>query len=133
MKSVKSKIMEARRGNARPIPSDYREEEICTDRIFDPAARRTLNVNPSFRNARRRGQFNAFKFLSQKKGAQEYERLQLRAEEDVHDHLDAVGASADKRRLDLLAEGVLRKIAEYLETLNKSFDYRLLDVNYEKN
>lgn len=124
--------MEARRLSTlnRP-PPEYREE-ICSDRIFDPAARRTLNVNPSFRNARRRGQFNAFKFLSDKKWAQDYERLQLRTEDDVHDHLDVMDSSADKRRLNALAEGVLRKIAEYLETLNKSSDYRLLDVSYEK-
>lgn len=113
----------------RPLP----REEICGDRIFDPAARRTLNVNPSFRNARRRGQFNAFKFLSDRKWAQHYERLNLCAEDDVRDHLDAMDASADTKRVRALAEGVLRKIAEFSEALNKSGDYRLLDVNYEKS
>lgn len=107
-------------------------EEICTDRMFDPAARRTMAINPSFRNPRRK-EFNALKFLSERRSSEEYELLQFQTEGSVRDHLALVDALPDKKRLHLLADSVLRKLAEHSEVLSKVYNYRLLEVNYEKN
>lgn len=109
------------------------EEEVCSDRMYDPMSRRTVNINPSFRNAKRRAEFNALKFLSGKRSNQEYESLQFFSEDDIQDHLHVIDTMPDKKRLHLLGDGVLRKIAEYSEALNRINNYRLLDVNYEKN
>lgn len=126
--------MEARlkRSNRETTQLDSREE-MCHDRVFDPVARRTVTINPSFRNPKRRADFNAVKFLSEKKSNQEFESIQFLSEDDLQDHLAAIDAFPDKKRLDLLADGALRKIAEYSEIFNKMNNYRLLDVTYEKN
>lgn len=114
------------------INEDTSPEEICRDWIFDPMVRRTININPSFRNRKRNEEFDPLKFLMDKKGNQDYYSLQFQSNEDVQDELAIINSSSDKKRLNLLADGVLRKIAEHLENLNRIYNYRLLEVHYEK-
>lgn len=107
--------------------------EGCSDRMFDPMTRRMVKINPSFRNAKRKVEFNAVRFLSEQKTHQTYEPLQFPSDDDIQDQLAVIDALPDQKRLHLLADNVLRKIAEYSEIFNKVFNYRVLDVNYERD
>lgn len=109
------------------------EEEACHDRMFDPMIRRTVNINPSFRSAKQRVEFNPFRFLMERKSCKEIEHLQFIGDEDVQDHLGVIDALPNKERINLLVESVLRRIAEHVEVFNRLYMYKLLDVNYEKN
>lgn len=112
---------------------DSEEEKVCHDRMFDPVSRRTVNINPSFRNPKSpRVEFNAFKFLMCKKTNRQYEQLQLLLDTDVQNHLAAISSSPNQKRLYLLGDGVLRRLAEHSEVLNKFYNYKMLDVSYEK-
>lgn len=111
---------------------DASQEEICKDWIFDPMARRTVNINPSFRNKKRKEEFDPLKFLMDKKLNQDCYSLEFTSNEDVEDEVAIINSSSDKKRLNLLADGVLRKIAEHLENLNRIYNYRILEVHYEK-
>lgn len=106
--------------------------DLCRDWIFDPMARRTVHINPTFRNKKRREEFDPIKFLTEKKGNQEYHVLEFQSDEEMEDELAILQSSSDKKRLNRLADGVLRKMAEHLENLNRVYNYRLLDVHYEK-
>lgn len=108
------------------------QEEICKDWIFDPMSRRTVNINPSFRNKKRKEEFDPLKFLMDKKLTQDCYSLEFCPYEDVEEEIALINSSSDKKRLNLLADGVLRKIAEHLENLNRIYNYRILDVHYEK-
>lgn len=111
---------------------DITPDEICKDWIFDPMARRTVNINPFFRNKRRKEEFDPLKFLMDKKVNQDCYSLEFQSDEDVEEELAIMNSSSDKKRLNLLADGVLRKIAEHLENLNGNCNYRILEVHYEK-
>lgn len=116
-----------------PTPNvNASQEEICRDWIFDPMARRTVNINPSFRNKKRKEEFDPLKFLMDKKLNQDCYSLEFTSNEDVEDEVAIINSSSDKKRLNLLGDGVLRKIAEHLENLNRIYNYRILEVYYEK-
>lgn len=113
--------------------SREKEDETCHDRMFDPMIRRTVNINPSFRSARQRVEFNPLKFLLERKSSKEVEPLQLTCDEDVQDYMVLIDAMPNKERINLLVDSVLRRIAEHVEVFNRLYNYKLLDVNYEKN
>lgn len=108
------------------------QEEVCKDWIFDPISRRTVNINPSFRNKKRKEEFDPLKFLMDKKLNQDCYSLEFSPNEDVEEEIALINSSSDKKRLNLLADGVLRKIAEHLENLKRIYNYRILEVHYEK-
>lgn len=112
--------------------SDVPEEETCSDWIFDPMARRTVNINPSFRNKRRKEEFDPLKFLIDRKLNHDFYSLTFQSDEEVQEEMTIINSFTDKKRLNLLADGVLRKIAEHLENLNRIYNYQILDVHYEK-
>ena len=109
------------------------EEEFCSNFMFDPMLRQTIKINPSFRRNRRKEEFDAVKFLLNKKLEQDFYSLEFQSDDDIQDELGIINSSPDKKRINLLGEGMLRKIAENLENLNRINNYRMLDVHYEKN
>lgn len=109
------------------------EEEFCSNYIYDPTIRQTVNINPSFRKRRRKELFDVVAFLFNKKLEQEYYSLEFQSDNDIHDELTVINSSPYKKKLNLLADGILRKIAEYGENLNRIYNYRMLDIHYEKN
>lgn len=112
--------------------STLEEDNLCNNNYFDPSSRRTLPLNfkPSVR--KRKEEFNVVNFLMDKKMNQDYYPLTFQSEEEMQDFITTIDSCPDKKRLDLLAEGVLRKIAEHLETLNRVCNYRIMNVYYEK-
>lgn len=112
--------------------STLEDDNLCNNNYFDPTIRRTLplNFNPSVR--KRKEEFNVVNFLMDKRVNQDYYPLTFQPEEEMEDLLTTIASCPDKKRLDLLAEGVLRKIAEHLETLNRVCNYRIMNVYYEK-
>lgn len=112
--------------------STLNDDTLCNNNYFDPTVRRTLPLNFTSSTRRRKEEFNALNFLMDKKINQDYYPLTFQPEEDIQDLIFTIESSPDKKRLDLLAEGVLRKIAEHLETLNRVCNYRLMNVYYEK-
>lgn len=112
--------------------STLEDDNLCNNNYFDPTIRRTLplNFNPSVR--KRKEEFNVVNFLMDKRVNQDYYPLTFQPEEEMQDLLTTIASCPDKKRLDLLAEGVLRKIAEHLETLNRVCNYRIMNVYYEK-
>lgn len=112
--------------------STLEDDNLCNNNYFDPMVRRTLPLNFTSSTRRRKEEFNALNFLMDKRINQDYYPLTFQSEEDVQDLLITIESCPDKKRLDLLAEGVLRKIAEHLETLNRVCNYRIMNVHYEK-
>lgn len=112
--------------------STLEDDNLCNNNYFDPSVRRTLPLNfkPSVR--KRKEEFNVVNFLMDKKMNQDYYPLTFQSEEEMQDLISTIDSCPDKKRLDLLAEGVLRKIAEHLETLNRVCNYRIMNVYYEK-
>ena len=109
------------------------QEQYCSDYIYDPMICQTITMHPSFRKKRRKEFFDAVKFLIQKKLEHDYYSLEFQSDNDVHAELTVINSSPYKKRLNSLADGILRKIAEYGENLNRIYNYRMLDIHYEKN
>lgn len=108
------------------------EEDLCKPYIYDPAARRHYSINPFFRNTRRKEEFDAVEFLADRKKQQKYYTLTFESEEDIEIEWASMRSDPDRKRIELLADGVLRKIAEHLENLNRVNNYSMLVVHYEK-
>lgn len=109
------------------------EEDVCSNVVFDPATRRNVSVRSSFRNRRRREEFDCLKFLMDKKTNQDYCLLEFQPDDELEEEMSAMRSSPDRKRIELLADGVLRRIAEQLEYLNRTNGYRMMDVHYEKH
>ena len=96
---------------------------------FEPAFR--YRVDPPFRKRKRqRYEFNAVDFLVGKKRNDEVVSLTFQTDEDIQDKL-VVSEVTEKKKLGLLADGLLRKIADQIELLNQMYNYRILDIHYE--
>lgn len=127
----------------RPVqtePSHWIETErqptvaIDENQIFryTPIVPRRVTVVPPFRKRKRgKEEFNAVDFLLQKKKSNEGFSLKFQSDEDVQEELLAV-KTTEKKKMSLLTDGVLRKIAEQIELLNQLYDYRLLETCYER-
>lgn len=135
-RNVDTQVMENLMDNS--TQTDFRsnsaleDDRLCNNNYFDPMIRRTLPLNLTPTMRKRKEEFNALNFLMDKRVNQDYYPLTFQPEEDVQDLLTTIESCPDKKRLDLLAEGVLRKIAEHLETLNRVCNYRIMNVYYEK-
>lgn len=124
---TQTSVQDGFRGN-----SNLEDDSLCSNNYFDPTIRRILPLNFTPSTRKRKEEFDAVQYLMYKKVNQDYYPLTFQSEEDVQDLLTTIESCPEKKRLDLLAEGVLRKIAEHLETLNRVCNYRLMDVHYEK-
>lgn len=99
--------------------------------IYKWSPHRRVSVVPPFRKRRRvPATFNVVEFLVQKKKSDEVFPFKLQSDEDVQEVLSTL-ETTEKKKMSLLADGVLRKIAEHVELLNQMYDYRILQVEYE--
>lgn len=119
-------------------PSSFMETTptvaIDENQIFhwSPIVHRRVTVVPPFRKRKRcKEEFNSVEFLLQKKKTDDVFSLKFQSDEDVQEELLAV-QTTEKKKMSLLADGVLRKIAEQIELVNQMYDYRLLDIYYER-
>lgn len=90
-----------------------------------------VSVVPPFRKRRRvETGFNAVDFLLQKRKHEETFSLKLHSDDDVQETLSGL-QTTEKKKSNLLGEGVLRKVAQLVELLNRTCDYRILEVDYD--
>lgn len=88
-------------------------------------------IPPVSRNKRKDEEFKIVDFLLKKKRSDDYFPLTFQSDEEVQDDLTVL-ESPDKKKLDSIGDGILKKMAVYLELLNKEHPYRILDVQYER-
>lgn len=116
---------------ADPIEPNQDQRSVETDKIYNWNPQRRVSVLPPFRKRRRAPPtFNVVDFLVQKKKSDEVFSFKLQTDENVQEVLSAL-ETTEKKKMSLLADGVLRKIAEHVELLNEMYDYRILQVDYE--
>lgn len=112
-------------------PSRLHSVEMDEYEIYKWSPHRRVSVVPPFRKRRRvPTPFNVVEFLVQKKKSDEVFPFKLQSDEDVQEVLFAL-ETTEKKKMSLLADGVLRKIAEHVELLNQIYDYRILQVDYD--
>lgn len=100
--------------------------------IYTWSPHRRVSVVPPFRRRRRSPvTFNVVDFLLQKRKSDEVFSFKLQLDEDVQEVLSNLQMT-ERKKMSLLADGVLRKIAEHIELLNQEYDYRILHVDYEQ-
>lgn len=115
------------------LESATQPAEVCNRYIYDPAVRRHYSMNFSDRPRQRKEEFNAGKFLSDRHREHNYSLLRFQPEQDSQAEWAAMQSDSDRQRIAELADGVLRKIAEHVENLSRMYNYRLLEVHYEKS
>lgn len=109
--------------------SDEGQSRICNKwNLIRP---KVSVIPPVSRNKRKDEEFNIVDFLLKKKRSDDYFPLTFQSDEEVQDDLTIL-ESPDKKKLDAIGDGILKKMAVYLELLNKERPYRILDVQYER-
>lgn len=113
-----------------PIEPNQDLPSVEMDKVYNWNPPRRVSVLPPFRKRRRTPSFNVVDFLVQKKKSDEVFSFKLQTDETVQEVLSTL-ETTEKKKMSLLADGVLRKIAEHVELLNQMYDYRMLQINYE--
>lgn len=103
------------------------QEQNCRDNsIFQ----KTLRITPLLSNKRIREKFDAFKFLKEKQKKKEYAWLHFQSDK-IEEEFLIINGCMDINRNNRLAKDALKKMAEYLEILNKTCRHRILDIHFE--
>lgn len=109
--------------------NDTRSVEVTEQDLYRP--HRSVSVVPPFRKRKRiQATFNVVDFLIQKRKNDEVFSFKLQSDEDVQEELSRLQTTENKK-MSLLANGILRKMAEQIDLMNQMYDYRLLQVDYE--
>lgn len=88
-------------------------------------------VPPVSKKKRNDEEFNVVEFLLKKKKNEDYFSLTFQSDEDVQEDLTILN-SPEKNKLNSIADEILKKMAHYLEILNKESCYQILYVQHEK-
>lgn len=112
---------------------DPREKRMWEERPIRVFPVRHVSVLPPFRKRKaEKEKFNVAEFLLQKKRSHQTFAMKLQSDEEVQEKLNENGETLAKKKKGLLAEGMLRKLAELIESLNQIQTYKLLNIRYEQ-
>lgn len=88
-----------------------------------------LVVPPQKKRKREKEMFDIANFLVENKRNNEAVALTFLSDEEVQEEI--LSDDLEKKKISLLFEGFLEKIADLIELLNLTYNFRILDIHYE--
>lgn len=76
--------------------------------------------------------FDTLTFLKNRKKSEDYYILEFQSDDDVEEEMIEKNFSLSKKNLDVFGNADLRRISEHVETLNKMYNYQILNVCKDK-
>lgn len=104
----------------------FQEQNYSDNSIFQ----KTLSMTPSLRNKRIKEKFDALKFLQEKQKKKDYVWLDFQSDK-IEEQFLIINGCTDINRNNRLAKNALKKMVGYLEMLNRTCSYRILDIYFE--